>query len=94
MSEYFVSVAETTARLVGIAAFSLFSGTVLLLETIDSCLYENTISFLNSIKPKLILVRRSNNILFDKLSTAFSESKVEQIDNSLFNENMGLEIYF
>ena len=77
LSEYFVSIVENTARMVGMAAFSLFSGTVLLLETMDNCLYENTISFLRSIKPKVILLRRSPGILPEKLENEFPDTKIE-----------------
>lgn len=78
-SEFFVSLVENTARMVGIAAFSIFSGTVLLSETIDNCLYENTISFLSSIRPKIILLRRSNSMLLSTVETHFPDSRVETL---------------
>lgn len=80
-SEFFVAIVENTARVVGMAAFSLFSGSVLLLGTIDNCLYENTISFLRSIKPRVILLRKNPGILSDKLDSEFSDSKIEIMGN-------------
>lgn len=93
-SEFYVAVSENTARLIGIAAFSLFSGSVVLLETIDNCLYDNTVSFLSSIKPKVILVRRSPSNLFSRLENHFEDSKIETVESFHFNETKGLEIYY
>ena len=93
-SEFYVSISENTARLIGIAAFSLFSGSVVLLETIDNCLYDNTISFLSSIKPKVILIRKSPGNLADRIHASFEDSKIEIVDSLHFNETKGLEIYY
>ncbi len=82
-SEFFVAIVENTARVVGMAAFSLFSGTVLLLGTVDNCLYENTISFLRSIKPRVILLRKNPGILNDKLDSEFADSKTELMGSQL-----------
>lgn len=92
-SEFYVSLSENTARVVGIAAFSLFSGSVLLSENIDNCLYETTLSFLVSIHPKVILLRRSPSILYEKIQNTFPEAKIEIMDSGMFNEAKGMEIY-
>lgn len=93
-SEFFVAVAENTARLVGVAAFSLFSGSVLLLETYDNCLYEETLSFLSSVRPSVILMRdREISHLQSLLEDSFSSSKFELMDSTHFNEIKGAEVY-
>lgn len=92
-SEFYISLSENTARVIGIAAFSLFSGSVMLFEAIDNCLYENTISFLNSIKPKVILIRKTHGPLAERLEHEFPDSKIEVLDGTHFNETRGMEIY-
>lgn len=93
-SEFYISLSENTARVVGIAAFSLFSGSVMLYEAIDNCLYENTISFLHSIKPKVILIRKSHGPLAERLENEFPDSKLEILEGFHFNETKGMEIYY
>lgn len=93
-SEFFVAVAENTARLVGVAAFSLFAGTVLLLETYDNCLYEEALAFLASVRPSVILLRdREISHLSKLLEDTFSSAKFEFVDASQFNELKGAEVY-
>lgn len=94
-SEQFMCIVENRARQVGICSFSLFTGTVLLTEFNDNCIYDIASSLALRLNPQLIIMQdlAYSRFLKKKIEDMLPNSTIKLVKSTHFNEVKGEEIY-